>query len=393
MALLDTPLDRITEEHLGTLIASGARESLVIDYKRTTYGGADSDHAEFLADVSSFANTLGGDLVIGMDAQKGVPQSLTPVATDVDKELLRLEAMARTGLEPRLPGVSVRAVPVVAGGHVIVIRARRSFGGPHRVVYKNRNRFWARASSGKYEPNVEELRRLFNDLPQMAARLRDFRTDRLVQIAAGNTPSPVGVGAKLVIHIIAVPAFTDGRLTDLIAAVAKSGHVPLPPGNPNGANQEAVNLEVYLNFFSVAGARCRYAQLFRSGAIEGVVDLSIDEDGSSYFLGSDVANKIVGGVEQYLDTLRSLDAGDPIYCFISICNAKGTRMRYRGGDGLYYQTQPFMGDFVSLPETLLDEALDGVPALLRPSLNTLWNAYGFAQCDMYNGQGSWIGTA
>jgi hypothetical protein len=27
------------------------------------YGGADKDHAEFLADISSFANTMGGDLV------------------------------------------------------------------------------------------------------------------------------------------------------------------------------------------------------------------------------------------------------------------------------------------------------------------------------------------
>ena len=57
MALLDIPLDRITEADVRRLIAAGAAESLYIDYKQATYGGKEADHAELLADVSSFANT------------------------------------------------------------------------------------------------------------------------------------------------------------------------------------------------------------------------------------------------------------------------------------------------------------------------------------------------
>ncbi|MEJ0049221.1 MAG: hypothetical protein WDN04_26255 [Rhodospirillales bacterium] len=64
MALLDIPLDRITEADVQRLIAAGAAESLYIDYKQATYGGKEADHAELLADVSSFANTAGGDLII-----------------------------------------------------------------------------------------------------------------------------------------------------------------------------------------------------------------------------------------------------------------------------------------------------------------------------------------
>ena len=72
MALFDIPLDRISEADLRRLIAAGASESLYIDYKRATYGGKDTDHAELLADVSSFANTAGGDLVIGIAETGGV---------------------------------------------------------------------------------------------------------------------------------------------------------------------------------------------------------------------------------------------------------------------------------------------------------------------------------
>jgi predicted HTH transcriptional regulator len=80
MALLHIPLDQIDEARLQALITAGAPESRTIDYKRTTYGNAHADHAEFLADASSFANTSGGDLVIGMGATNGIPTAITHAA-------------------------------------------------------------------------------------------------------------------------------------------------------------------------------------------------------------------------------------------------------------------------------------------------------------------------
>jgi len=68
MALTHIPLDRITDGHLSALIKAGAAESLHIEYKRETYGGNDDARREFLADISSFANSVGGDLVIGIAA-------------------------------------------------------------------------------------------------------------------------------------------------------------------------------------------------------------------------------------------------------------------------------------------------------------------------------------
>jgi hypothetical protein len=64
MALLNLPIEGITPAHLDRLITTAAAESLYIDCKATTYGGAPADHREFLADISSFANTVGGDLIV-----------------------------------------------------------------------------------------------------------------------------------------------------------------------------------------------------------------------------------------------------------------------------------------------------------------------------------------
>ena len=84
MALLDIPLDNVAERDLQRLIDAGAAESLYLDYKQQTYGNAETDHVELLADASSFANTAGGDIVIGMAESKGVPQAFTPFTGDAD---------------------------------------------------------------------------------------------------------------------------------------------------------------------------------------------------------------------------------------------------------------------------------------------------------------------
>ena len=112
MALLHLPLDKITEQNLRELIETGARESLYIDYKRKTYGGNEAARKEFLADICSFANAAGGDIVIGMAENAGVPSEITPFRDNADQERLRLEGMARDGVEPR-KGHPIRLRPRV----------------------------------------------------------------------------------------------------------------------------------------------------------------------------------------------------------------------------------------------------------------------------------------
>ena len=90
MALLHIPLNQIDEARLQVLINAGAAESRTIEYKRTSYGNATADYSEVLADTSSFANTSGGDLVLGMDATNGIPTEIAPLTMPMEPEILRL---------------------------------------------------------------------------------------------------------------------------------------------------------------------------------------------------------------------------------------------------------------------------------------------------------------
>jgi predicted HTH transcriptional regulator len=140
MSLLDIALDKITDADLDNLISTGVPESPRIDYKRDTYGNSDSDKREFLADASSFANTIGGDIVIGIDEVSGLPTAITPFTNNIDAEVRRLESIALTGIEPRLANLRIHAVPVT-WGHAIIVRVPRRFIPPHRVIAQNSNRF------------------------------------------------------------------------------------------------------------------------------------------------------------------------------------------------------------------------------------------------------------
>jgi predicted HTH transcriptional regulator len=121
-----------------------------VEYKRETYGTNDDQRREFLADVSSFANAAGGDLVIGMTEAKGTPTGLHPFMGDGDAERLRLEQMARDGLHPGILNLQTRAVPLSGGGFVVVVRVPKSYTPLNRIIFKNSARFWARSSAGKY---------------------------------------------------------------------------------------------------------------------------------------------------------------------------------------------------------------------------------------------------
>jgi hypothetical protein len=393
MALLDIPLDKITETDVRRLITAGAAESLYIDYKQATYGGKEADHAELLADVSSFANAAGGDLVIGVAETGGVPSAIVPFTGNADDERRRLEDIARTGLEPRVRNLQTRAIPLAAGGAVIVVRVPRSYAPPHRVIYKNRSRFWARASSGKYEPNVEELRHIFTEASRIAERITAFRTDRIVRIAAGETPVPLGPGGKVAIHVVPVPAFADGRLLDVVSAVAAGTHVPLPLDGMGAGNRPGINIDGFLNYTDrPAGGRQSYAQFFRSGVIEGVGNLSKrDADGNPYFVAAEFTNKVVIALRQYLSVLEAFDAGLPVYAFLSLCDVGQCYYRYSPDGAGWSDTGPLNREILALPEVHIDNFRTDVPALMRPVFNVLWNAFGFQQCEMYDGQGVWKG--
>jgi hypothetical protein len=66
------------------------------------------------ASVAGFlANTVGGDLIVGMEAADGLAQSTPGLEIpNIDGERLRLEQLLASCIEPRLPPIDIAMVDV-----------------------------------------------------------------------------------------------------------------------------------------------------------------------------------------------------------------------------------------------------------------------------------------
>jgi len=125
------------EANLQRLIDDGVPEGRGTEYKVDLAIATDQEKKEFLADVSSFANTVGGVLYIGIKEENLLPVELTGMAiTDQDIEIQRIESLMRNGIEPRLQGVNILPVRLSSSRLVIVLEIPQSWALPHRVSLK-----------------------------------------------------------------------------------------------------------------------------------------------------------------------------------------------------------------------------------------------------------------
>jgi len=197
-------LSDIGEDDIQALISNAAPEGKTIEYKRELPGNPDADKKEFLADVSSLANSAGGDLIFGVDEAQGVPSEVVGLQlVDNDEEIRRLDSIIVAGLEPRLR-YTIRPIIFRDGKLVLIIRVEHSWIGPHRVIFKGHDKFYGRTSAGKYPLDVSELRTAFGFSRSVVERIRSFRTDRIISLANNETPIPCQPGAKLVFALYPV---------------------------------------------------------------------------------------------------------------------------------------------------------------------------------------------
>ena len=103
--------------------------------------GTDNEKKEFLADVSSFANALGGDIIYGIKEGRTEEGKKTGRAEETigienitkDETTLRIESIIRDGLSPRLK-VQIKFIEGFRKGPVIVLRIPQSLSAPHMIL-------------------------------------------------------------------------------------------------------------------------------------------------------------------------------------------------------------------------------------------------------------------
>lgn len=377
-------LKDIAEADLIALISNKVAEGRSIDYKRTLPGGSDGEKKEFLADVSSFANTSGGDLVYGMEESAGLPTAIVGLgSSDLDAEKRRMDSILAAGLSPRVR-YSIRDVST-SFGSALVVRTDRSWTGPHRVVFGGHDKFYGRNSAGKYPLDVNELRAAFNLSSTATERIRAFRADRLIALSNNQTPLPFVDTPKIVIHVLPIESFGGGAHYDLRSLYDQAYQWP-----PMAIT--SFDRRLNLNGLLIYGAHdpCfSYTQLYRIGTIEAVQgNLARPWENTLCIPSQAYEEKIMAYVPQCFRLLEAIGCGAPVVVGLSLLKTKGLRM---GVDRFNFDNgNPIAEENIILPETVVDDLATPAEKVLKPMFDMVWNACGHRQSLNFDADGKWL---
>ncbi|MDP9310891.1 MAG: ATP-binding protein [Chloroflexota bacterium] len=182
---LNKAIDAITEQDLLALVNQREPENKRLDYKATLNLDQEEPKAEFRRDVTSFANSVGGDLVIGIRDSAGIPKEVAGFELgklSQEQYRLRILEVLQSRIKPRLQGVAIRPLQLSNGKWVTIIRIPGSFTKPHQVEVNNKDfQFWFRHDGGKQRMDIDEVRTAILGSESLAERVRNFRADGTVK--------------------------------------------------------------------------------------------------------------------------------------------------------------------------------------------------------------------
>jgi len=393
-------LEPITREYVTGLVEHQVSERKTLDYKRDLPGSTDQDKKEFLADVSSFANTEGGELIFGVTETSGVPTEIVGVMVgNFDAEKLRLQSLIRDGLQPRLPSPpEMECVVIQDAKSVLVVRIPKSWRSPHRVSIGGHGHFYARHSNGKYQLDVGELRDAMVRGESVGERIRTFRAERVIAVKSGATPISVEGVPRQIVHLVPLSAFAASGAVDIsetIRNIATNRLNSLQPlGRPTGWDHR-VNLEGRVVFAVTDSGEANsrsYTQFYRSGIVEAVGTLLVPfasrEAGDPYVLATDWIAELREFLIRSFALMPELGLSPPVFFFFSLIGIRGLSLamdKYLPAVG-----DVFEPDDLVLSEQTVESYPVSVDLLLSHALKIIWNAVGLEECPFFDEHGNWL---
>jgi len=400
MPMIDKRFDAIEKSDIDAMVASKTSERRTLEYKAELPRESDDAKREFLSDIASLANSLGGDILYGVTDerdQNGQPTGRPREAVGIGganetSEQLRLENMIRDGIAPRIAGVQVKAIPGFPGGSVILLRVPQSWAVPHMVTFRNLSRFYSRNSAGKYQLDVSEIRSAFALSESLPERIRAFRSDRLAKIANGDTPVPFGSNRAAVEHLLPISALEGGSGKDVSKEANRLVMKLAPPLSQSWSNR--FNADGFLTYDSSEWGMSKrsastYVQVFRSGALEIVNQRVLIRQLTEFDQIIPMAafeKSLIEGTRDFALVQRDLGVSPPIVVMISLLGVRNFALT-TGANSV--TNSRIDRDALISPDVLIEDFNLEFDVLLRPVFDFFWQAAGLADCPNYGTDGRW----
>jgi len=380
--MINKKLSDIGLNDIKLLITNAVKEGRTIEYKSQMYSNNDKDRKELLADVSSFANKEGGDLIIGVTEKNGIAVKCDGIRLDdIDKTIQQLDSIILAGLEPRI-NYNIVPVPINDSTYVIVIRISRSWNGPHRVVFKDNGKFYSRNSSGKYPLDTFDLRTAFTYTQQIEEKINRFRMERVFEITADETPISIGEGAKIILHLIPINAISGNDDYNIKIEETGAGLFTLWGSFKN----HRINFEGLLTYSETRKGKS-YVQFYRNGILESVDTAILAHHHDDFLIpGLGVEDKIITALKNHLSFYSEKNITLPILLFISLLNVKNYSI-WNNKISPFDTNHCIDKENLLLPGILIEDYSKKAEDILKPCFDLIWNASGYSGSMYYDDNG------
>ncbi len=407
--MIPKEIQDITREDIESLIQNKIQESITLEYKEKLKFETYEERKEFLADVSAFANAVGGDLIFGISGARdqsgspnGQPEKAVGVEIDNWDDLKNtLINIVRNSIQPHIPAVRWHQVEGFERGPVIIARIQRSWASPHMVVSQKSRRFYTRTSGGKFLMDAAEIRAAFLRTAGAEEKIEEYRNDRLSRIMTGDTPLSQPDGPKLVIHLIPLIS-TEPTFTVDLSKFPKYDNNRNPfsskfrPLNARYEHPSHIYTFDGVALYEATGGSTvsSYVQLSRNGALELVEELPVVKEGFLDIIPFQA--KILTKLSEYCSGLADLKVPYPYVLNISLTSVKDFQfsldaMKQKYDTGLLQgYMRPIDRNVLILPELLIEDT-DFDVSHLTPHFDMIWNAAGLPNSPRFDSNGNLIG--
>lgn len=384
MPIFEKPVEEISLDDVEQLVSEGIQEGKQVEYKEyLNLDDGSADHkTTLLAEATSFANSDGGHLIVGIPDDDGRPKHAAgfPV-NEIDQTIERWANILRRSTDPPLPTSSfdISAIPTEENRHLIVVGVDRSWRSPHRVT--TNDRFYARSPSGRFPLDVGEIRQRILQTEHQGETFNEFRNDRIATIAGDGERFDITSSPKFVLHVFSADSLTPGKQIDL--STAELDQDSRPPFLEDSASFGGLD-EVY-SVDSITVTRgstdqkiSKYVRTFRGGVIESLTKYVFTSDpkhGSPYLSSDNVRTALENTLPDYINYLQTQDLRPPLYVFASIVGAPEFLIK-RDSKEDEYDRVPFGNQVITLPEVTIESYSADPNSAIDELMDLVWNAGG-----------------